>query len=293
MSRLFALAVLVCLTLAASGALADDWTAIRLRGQVQELVDGSWAPVHRNDIVADETVIRTLADGYVDLVRGAETVSLQPDTQLRILDKGGSKPFTTVQQSFGTVSIEAEVQNVQHFAVDTPYLAAVVKGTRFTVAATDRGATVSVQRGHVEVSDKHDGTKVTIGIGQRAAVGDGKTASSAIVVSGTGQLPQVTGSSGEAAGTAGDVLGDVVHGAGDVIHELGNGLGNLIGGHGNGQGDGQDNGIGNDGHNNGHGNEGHGNGHDGLALGLHPNGLRLPFGSDPDWQPGDAGVLWI
>ena len=86
-------------------------------------------------------------------------------------DKGGAKPFTTVQQSFGQVAVEAEVENVQHFAVQTPYVAAVVKGTRFTVTSDAKGASVSVQRGHVEVDDKANKTHVTISIGQSARTG--------------------------------------------------------------------------------------------------------------------------
>lgn len=179
---------------AASAAHADDWTAARLRGTVLELVNGAWQPVHRNDVVPDETVIRTVANGYVDFTRGAETVSMNPDTQIRILDKGGAKPFTTVEQAFGTVAVEAEVENVQHFAVQTPYLAAVVKGTRFTVTADGKGASVSVQRGHVEVDDKANKTHVTISIGQSARTG--ADTSNKLQVSGEGELPVVLSANG-------------------------------------------------------------------------------------------------
>ena len=48
------------------------------------------------------------------LTRGAETIELAPGTQIRIYDRGGRKPFTTVAQQSGTVSIEAEVRQVQH-----------------------------------------------------------------------------------------------------------------------------------------------------------------------------------
>lgn len=51
------------------------------------------------------------------LARDDETIELGPNTQIRILDEEGAKPFTTVQQQFGTVSIEAKVENVEHFAV--------------------------------------------------------------------------------------------------------------------------------------------------------------------------------
>lgn len=45
------------------------------------------------------------------------------------------------------------MENVQHFAVQTPFLAAVVKGTKFTVVSSKTGAEVAVQRGNVEVED--------------------------------------------------------------------------------------------------------------------------------------------
>jgi hypothetical protein len=184
------------LLLSISGlAAADDWNAVRLRGQVLQLIDGAWQPLHRGDMVPDGNVVRTLGSGMVDLVRGEETVSLKPNTQIVIADRSAKKPFTVVSQYFGTVEIEAEVRNVQHFAVVTPFLAAVVKGTKFIVQSGKTGASVSVQRGHVAVEDKHDRTHVLLSVGQRALVDRNKTRG-AIEVSGAGDLPVVTASDG-------------------------------------------------------------------------------------------------
>src|SRR4051812_37719811 len=128
-------------------ALSDDWTAAKLRGRVLQLVDQQWQPLQRGDIVPDGHVVRTLGGAQVQLTRGEETVDVGPDTQIQITDKPtGGKPFTTVKEAFGTVSVEAQVEQVQHFAVQTTFLAAVVKGTRFTVTAGRTGASVSVQR---------------------------------------------------------------------------------------------------------------------------------------------------
>ena len=92
------------------------------------------------------------------------------------------------------MAVEAEVENVQHFAVQTPYLAAVVKGTRFTVTADGKGASVSVQRGRVEVDDKANKTHVTISIGQSARTGT--DTSNKLQVSGAGDLPVVFSANG-------------------------------------------------------------------------------------------------
>ena len=70
----------------------------------------------------------------------------------------------------GTLTVEAEVRNVQHFAVKTAYLAAVVKGTRFTVTAKRSGGSVEVFRGQVSVEDKLNAETVLILAGQKATV---------------------------------------------------------------------------------------------------------------------------
>ena len=176
--------------------MADDWTASKLRGQVVQLVDNKWIPLQRGDVVPDTRYVATMATGHVELTRGGETITLDPNTQIRIFDKGGAKPFTTVKQDFGTVSVEAQVQQVQHFAVQTQYLAAVVKGTRFTVTSGKTGASVSVRRGHVEVDDVSNQTHTTLSVGQSAIVDKTSTAGS-IEVSGGGVLPQVLNKKGD------------------------------------------------------------------------------------------------
>jgi len=182
---------------ATGAAAADDWVATQLRGQVLQLLDGSWQVVHRGDTVPDTHVIRTLANGYATFTRGVETVQMGPATQIEIIDRAGSgKPYTTVKEAFGTVSIEAEVEQVEHFSVQTPYLAAVVKGTRFTVMSGASGSSVSVQRGHVAVEDFHAHTHVTLAVRQMAVVDKVQTAGE-ITVSGDGKLPKVLDSKGK------------------------------------------------------------------------------------------------
>ena len=141
----------------ASTALSDDWTAMKLRGLVFQLIDKQWVKLDRGMVVPDDRVIRTMAGAQVQFRRGDETIDVGGNTQIQIHDRGtAGKPATTVRQYFGTVAIEAQVEEVQHFSVQTPYLAAVVKGTRFTVTSGKAGASVSVQRGHVAVEDRSD-----------------------------------------------------------------------------------------------------------------------------------------
>jgi hypothetical protein len=187
-----------CWAFSAAASLADDWTADKLRGQALQLVENQWQPLSRGMIVPDSRVVRTLANGRVTFTRGNETVEIGPNTQIQIFDRAGSKPFTTVKQYFGTVAVEAEVQQVQHFAVQTPYLAAVVKGTRFTVTSSDKGGSVSVRRGHVAVEDRQDKTHVILAVGQTASITEG--AGGTLEIRGSGKLPQVLDAKGRPVG---------------------------------------------------------------------------------------------
>lgn len=295
-----AAAVVLGLTVSTVAVSADDWIAERLRGAVFTFVDGGWVQLHRGDVVPDRQVVRTQNNGRITLVRGAEIVEVSPNSQIEIVDKDGQQ-FTTVNQWYGTVAIEAEVRNVQHFAVVNQHLAAVVKGTRFTVKSNDDGASVDVTRGVVSVQDSltHDSVQVPAGHSVET------TAAAPLVMDGGSSVPFVaTSNSAPSANTDGSVTASTSsqdnngnggdsngnqggdnngnHGDGNNgNHGDGNngnhGDGNNGNGNGNGGSDnsGPGNGGGNDssghgngnggdnsGHGNGNDNSGHGNGHD-------------------------------
>lgn len=175
-----------------STALGDDWVAVKLRGQVLQLVENRWLPLHRGDVVSDDRVIRTLQSGRVEFHRAREMISLGPQTQIQIHDETGRR-FTTVNEYFGEVQVEANVENVQHFAVETPQLVAVVKGTIFVVRSDNHVASVEVKRGAVAVSSTEDHSHVTVGAGQEAHTSTGGT----LAVSGKGTLPVVLDGAGK------------------------------------------------------------------------------------------------
>lgn len=252
----------VGLGMVAGAALADDWVAVKLRGVVLTLQGGEWVRLARGEVVPDDRVVRTLG-GRVTFVRGAETIELGPQTQIQIFDEARKKPFTTVKEYFGTVAVEAEVRDVQHFAVQTPYLVAVVKGTRFTVVSGDDDSTVAVKRGAVSVTSREDGSHTLVHVGQSATATDGVP----LDVAGSGDLPVVLDAGGapvddSAAATASseDDAGDDSDSSGKSNSGKGN-SGNGNNGNGNGHsGDDGDSGEDDDSSgNNGNGNSGNGN----------------------------------
>jgi len=242
MSRVLSLLPALALVLAIGPALADDWTAVKLRGAVLAVDahdQSQWVKLKRDDIVAGARTVRTLTSGNVEFQRGNETVAFGPNTQAAIADRQGSRPYTTVVQQMGTVAVEADVRQVQHFAVETPYLVAVVKGTVFTVTTDKHGSQVKVNRGLVEVTGTADHHSVMVAAGQTASA----SASGEIAVSGTANAalthPVVngviedgaddSGAVGKLGGALGHTVGDVGGDLGSTVGDLGSSLGHTLG----------------------------------------------------------------
>src|SRR5687767_2887218 len=114
--------------------------------------------------------ISTGRNGRVLLVRGEETILISPNTTIAIPESSADGQMTSITQRSGSAVFDVEKRNVQHFKVETPYLAAVVKGTQFTVNVTRTGSNVKVTRGAVDVADFKSGQHAVVLPGQSAAV---------------------------------------------------------------------------------------------------------------------------
>jgi hypothetical protein len=99
-----------------------------------------------------------------------------------------------VTEWLGKVTVSDNEQATPHFEVDTPYMAAVVKGTVFT-AWTKPGVSsgVSVTRGRVEVHDPNAGLHVNVLPGQQASVGSQQP----LTLAGSGTLQPILNNSGQ------------------------------------------------------------------------------------------------
>ncbi|WP_052951661.1 FecR domain-containing protein [Devosia soli] len=181
-----AIAVSVAALLSVSTAVADEWTAVRLRGGVFALENGAWTQIVKGSVVSDDRVIKSAPGARATFVRGAETIEIGPDTTAQISDQSG---FTTVYNHEGTVGIDAEARNVQHFAVQTPFLVAVVKGTAFTVQSSAVASTVTVARGTVEVEDEQTNAQVSVEAGQQVSSSEEAPISAASVVPAPADAP--------------------------------------------------------------------------------------------------------
>lgn len=114
--------------------------------------------------------ITTGRNGRVLLARGEERILVSPNSEIGIPAQNADGMQTTITQRAGSILLDVEKKNVRHFEVETPYLAAVVKGTQFRVTVDGRGARVNVTRGQVQVADFKSGQVALVLPGQAARV---------------------------------------------------------------------------------------------------------------------------
>jgi hypothetical protein len=173
---------------AASAALAADdgvWSVSKSSGEVWMATTGAQpVSLKQEEVLKPGDTIRTGRNGRVLLVRGEETILISPNSVIGLPAEKKDGLSTTILQQAGSILLEVEKRNVKHFEVETPYLAAVVKGTQFRVSVNASSTSVDVLRGQVEVADFKSGQIAQVLPGQVAtALAHGK---SGLSLSGSG-----------------------------------------------------------------------------------------------------------
>ncbi|MHB0768825.1 FecR family protein [Bradyrhizobium sp. 5.13L] len=158
----------------ASGAFAADdgvWSVSKSSGEVWLATNGAQqVSLSQDGTLKPGDTIRTGRNGRVLLVRGEETILISPNSVVGLPAERKDGLSTTIIQQAGSLLLEVEKRNVRHFEVETPYLAAVVKGTQFSVTVGAGSTKVGVLRGQVEVSDFKTGQIAQVMPGQAATV---------------------------------------------------------------------------------------------------------------------------
>ena len=157
---------------AGSSALAADdgvWSVSKSSGEVWVTTTGAaQVSLKQEDGLKAGDTIRTGRNGRVLLVRGEESILISPNSVIGVPAEKKDGMSTTILQQAGSILLEVEKKNVKHFEVETPYLAAVVKGTQFSVTVDGASTRVDVRRGQVEVSDFKSGQIALVLPGQAA-----------------------------------------------------------------------------------------------------------------------------
>jgi len=152
---------------AAAGAM--PWVVVESHGDVtQQTGDGRLA-IAPGATLAEGAPIRTGADGALVVAHGNDRVTVSANSAFVL--PSGVDPATgpSILETLGTLLFKVEHTPGRRFEVDTPYLAAVVKGTVFTVTVGAEQM-VHVAEGAVEVTARTSHDAVLVHPGQTATL---------------------------------------------------------------------------------------------------------------------------
>jgi hypothetical protein len=134
---------------------------------------GEGFAVRRGQPVGASTTIATDEDTTVVLTRRGDSITVYPNSRMTVPASTGAEELG-ILQSVGTLLFRMETRESRDFEVNTPYLAATIKGTTFTVVVEQSRATVSVTEGMVLVAPVYGGRSEMVHPGWTATVRTGR-----------------------------------------------------------------------------------------------------------------------
>jgi hypothetical protein len=190
------------LMLVASPAIAKDvaaaWVVTQKSGDVRVVRNGLQpASVQLRAALSPGDIVATGATGRAMLTKGDDYVVVAPASRLILPKEQQQTGFTRLIQQFGTMLYKVKRTGVPHFSVETPMLAAVVKGTTFTVVVDKNRAAVQVTEGVVEVSSVTGDVRRLVEGGMTVYIGRERP-NEIIDVKSSADLPSTMAEDGEA-----------------------------------------------------------------------------------------------
>ncbi len=190
--------------------LNPHWSVREVSGRVlgRGGLDEPWLPVATGQVLVPPMYLWTGPMSTMRLRRAGDlvddTIDVAPNTQLFIGAVPDGINLTHVRHTIGEVYFVVQPDLPRAFRVDTPYLAAVVKGTEFSSVVDDQGAAIGVAEGVVGVSAAGSGSQADVAAG---SVGEVSGRSGTVGVAAAGQAStgagQAAGASAAAAAGAG------------------------------------------------------------------------------------------
>ena len=131
----------------------DPWTVSEVNGKVWVDHDGTgWQALKTGAVLKRASRVKTGMGGRAVLKRHGESIAISPNSRFRIPTSDEKGPVAHFVQTLGTLLFKLQSRPDDPFNVRTPYLAAVIKGTTFTVTVDAEGAALHVSSGAVEVN---------------------------------------------------------------------------------------------------------------------------------------------
>jgi hypothetical protein len=103
---------------------------------------GGWQELQANARIPDGAEIRTGGNGSAVVAKSLDRIEIRANTSV-VVAASVSSNATQMYQSSGSATYTVEKRPAGTFSVRTPYVLAVVKGTKFDVDITNRETSVS------------------------------------------------------------------------------------------------------------------------------------------------------
>ena len=148
--RLILTALVIFWFAGATVAFASDWQLREVTGSVRVALPAR--PVGNGavgQVLPIGSSVTTGGNGRAVITNGQQRIVVGPNSRTTLAPEAGG--MTRVLQDLGSALFQVDRQRAPHFRVETPLLAAVVKGTTFTVSVEPQGDQVHVAEGLVEV----------------------------------------------------------------------------------------------------------------------------------------------
>ena len=148
--KLIVVTLAILLIFGPASAWAADWRLREVSGGVRVAVPArAIAPGVAGQVLPIGTSITTGGNGRAVITNGDQRIVVGPNSRTTLAQE--QRGMTRILQDLGSALFQVDRQRQQHFRVETPLLAAVVKGTTFTVSVDPQGDRVHVSEGLVEV----------------------------------------------------------------------------------------------------------------------------------------------
>lgn len=165
----------IMLATTSSGAMAQSltWRISETAGAVAIRHGTTSTPATRGAMLAPGDAVTTGAGGRAVLVHDRDFVTVSANSRVSVPIAEEATGFVKIVQDLGNAIFKIQKLGVPHFGVKTPYLAAVVKGTTFSVTVDRAGTSLQVVEGAVEVATLDGGARDLIRPGSVASIGAG------------------------------------------------------------------------------------------------------------------------
>ena len=163
-------APLALLLASTSGHAQVAWMVSETDGRVAIRDESGERPARRGAKIAAGGTIETGANGSAVIVREREFVTVRPNTRLKVPQPSEERSVIQIVQDWGSAIFNIGKQPDPHFGVRTPTLAAVVKGTSFSITVDGTGSSMQVTEGAVEVWTGDGGAGLSVRMRAMVAV---------------------------------------------------------------------------------------------------------------------------